>query len=79
MEIFNLSEEHDCLWVTFGQESKDGHPHHPLYLRQDSVMKEFDIEKYIDRKRSPTRKPTSYSLNSRKETAPRIVKNYCKG
>ncbi len=27
--------------------NNDGHPHHPLYLRKDAEMKEFDIERYL--------------------------------
>ena len=45
--IYELSKKYDCLWVTIGDLSKDGHPHHPLYLRKDAEMKEFDIEGYV--------------------------------
>lgn len=48
-DIYELSEEYDCSWVTFGKVSKRGHPHHPLYLRQDSEMMDFDIEGYLSR------------------------------
>jgi hypothetical protein len=46
-DIFELSKKYNCLWVTIGDLSKDGHPHHPLYLKKDAEMKEFDIEKYL--------------------------------
>lgn len=49
IDFYKLSNNFDCDWVTFGQESKDGHPHHPLYLRNDEKMKEFDIEGYLKR------------------------------
>jgi hypothetical protein len=45
-DIYELSKNYDCDWITFGQLSKDGHPHHPLYLSKDSEMNEFDIEGY---------------------------------
>lgn len=34
-------------WITFGSRSKQGHPHHPLYLNQNSGSEKFDIEDYI--------------------------------
>ena len=46
-DIYELSKNYDCLWVTIGDLSKDGHPHHPLYLKKDAEMKEFDIEGYL--------------------------------
>jgi hypothetical protein len=30
-----------CLTCT-----KEGHPKHPLYARKDSLLKEFEVEKY---------------------------------
>lgn len=33
-------------WFTAGPISKKGHPHHPLYLRKDAALDEFDPEKY---------------------------------
>lgn len=33
--------------VSFGKLSKEGHPHHPLYLKKDEIMKAFDISKYL--------------------------------
>lgn len=33
-------------WVTAGQKSKDGHPHHPLYLKSQSSFEPFDILAY---------------------------------
>ncbi len=29
-------------WYTAGQRSKAGHPHHPLYLKKDSLLEPFD-------------------------------------
>ena len=38
---------HGARWVTFGARSKKGHPHHPLYLRADSPMEDFDLPGYL--------------------------------
>ena len=37
----------NCRYFTRGKISKAGHPHHPLYLRKDSPMDAFDLEKYM--------------------------------
>jgi hypothetical protein len=34
-------------WFTAGPPLKSGHPHHPLYLRRDTALLEFDIEAYL--------------------------------
>ena len=33
-------------WFTAGPISKKGHPHHPLYLRNDAALDPFDVEAY---------------------------------
>lgn len=48
LDFAKLAEEKGARWVTAGQRSKKGHPHHPLYLRKDSVFEDFDIEKYLE-------------------------------
>ena len=35
-------------WYSAGKKSKKGHPHHPLYLRKDSLLEEFDVSGYLD-------------------------------
>ncbi len=42
-----LGEKHGAQWFSSGKISKKGHPHHPLYLRKDSLLDPFDIENYI--------------------------------
>lgn len=37
----------DLPWISIGSVSKSGHPHHPLYLKHDSPVWNFDIMKYI--------------------------------
>lgn len=46
--IVDRTEDVNCNWITFGNRSKAGHPHHPLYLKTDSDFDEFDIRAYIN-------------------------------
>lgn len=46
-EIYEISSDYDVNWVHFNKLTKDGHPRHPLYLRADSDIFEFDIDNYI--------------------------------
>ncbi len=48
-DIHEISKEHDLNWVHFNKLTKAGHPRHPLYLRADSDIFEFDIESYVER------------------------------
>jgi len=34
-------------WYTAGPLLKSGHPHHPLYLKRDTSLLDFDIEAYL--------------------------------
>lgn len=34
-------------WITIGERSQDGHPHHPLYLPNDAAVREFNVIKYL--------------------------------
>jgi hypothetical protein len=34
-------------WFTAGPLLKSGHPHHPLYLKRDTKLLDFDIEAYL--------------------------------
>ncbi|MBQ2739614.1 MAG: DUF1643 domain-containing protein [Oscillibacter sp.] len=36
-------------WFTAGPLLKSGHPHHPLYLRKDTPLLDFDIEAYLSK------------------------------
>lgn len=47
-DIYELSLKYNCQWKSIGPCSKAGHPHHPLYLRNDAMMNNFDIEAYIN-------------------------------
>lgn len=46
-DIYEVSKKYDCQWVSFGNISKKGHPHHPLYLRSDEKPSVFDIDSYM--------------------------------
>ncbi len=41
----------DCgaNWYCAGAITKKGHPHHPLYLRKDEVLRPFDMDAYLEK------------------------------
>lgn len=44
-----IGNRFNARWYTAGPRSKAGHPHHPLYLRSDSVLEPFeDLLLYLD-------------------------------
>jgi hypothetical protein len=45
--IGQLSGHYAHPWVTMGQCSKAGHPHHPLYLKLDAPFDAFSVPNYI--------------------------------
>ena len=47
-DMIAAGEEARAQWFTFGKRSKAGHPHHPLYLRADSIPEPFDAAAYCD-------------------------------
>lgn len=47
-DMVAIGEEYGVRWVTAGKRSKAGHPHHPLYLRADSPLEDFDMEAYLN-------------------------------
>ena len=49
LDMIRLGEAYEAKWVTAGARSKKGgHPHHPLYLRKDSGLDDFDVKTYCD-------------------------------
>jgi len=44
--IIVLSELQNCQWVSRGKSTKDGHPHHPLYVRKEARFETFDVGMY---------------------------------
>ncbi|MBR6548105.1 MAG: DUF1643 domain-containing protein [Clostridia bacterium] len=46
-DMVTLGNRYGATWVSAGKKSKKGHPHHPLYLKKDSVTEEFDVDTYL--------------------------------
>ncbi len=45
-DMIAVGERHSARWVCAGKCSKAGHPHHPLYLKKDEPVRDFDICAY---------------------------------
>ncbi len=45
--IYKLTLSHNCNWVTIGNHSVKGHPHHPLYLSSTTRPEPFKIDDYV--------------------------------
>lgn len=45
-DMVEVGRQYGARWYTAGARSKRGHPHHPLYLRKDSVLDPFDAAAY---------------------------------
>lgn len=48
-DMVAYAEGFDPSWRKAGKCSIKGHPHHPLYLKKDSVLEEFDIGEYLEK------------------------------
>ena len=47
-DMIEIGKHRGTRWYSAGKRSKKGHPHHPLYLRKDSPLEEFDVSAYLD-------------------------------
>ena len=47
-DMIAAGEEYGAKWVCAGKCSKKGHPHHPLYLRKDELIRPFDVAAYLE-------------------------------
>ena len=48
LDMAAIGERYGALWFTAGPRSRAGHPHHPLYLKKDSVLDPFeDLKQYL--------------------------------
>ena len=48
-DIYSMLKKYNCRYYSIGKISKQGHPHHPLYLRSDLSKEKFDIDLYISK------------------------------
>ncbi len=46
-DMIKIGNEFGAKWYTVGKRSVKGHPHHPLYLKNNSPVEDFQIESYI--------------------------------
>ena len=46
-DMVAVGQEYGASWYCAGAITKKGHPHHPLYLRKDEKLKDFDILHYL--------------------------------
>ena len=48
LDMAATGERYGARWFTAGPRSKAGHPHHPLYLKKDSLLTPFtDLTEYL--------------------------------
>ena len=48
LDMAAIGQQFGCRWFTAGPRTKAGHPHHPLYLKKDSVLDPFpDLNEYL--------------------------------
>ena len=47
-DMLAVGNEYGAKWYCAGKVSKKGHPHHPLYLRKDELLRPFDTQQYLD-------------------------------
>lgn len=45
-DFIELGDHYKVHWLCAGKCSKAGHPHHPLYLKKDASLEEFQMEDY---------------------------------
>ena len=46
LTMAEIGKRYGSSWYTAGKISAKGHPHHPLYLKKDSLLDPFDVDKY---------------------------------
>ena len=47
-DMLQAGQEFGARWYCAGKVSKQGHPHHPLYLRKDEMLRPFDVAAYLE-------------------------------
>lgn len=48
-DIIQLTSAAGCDWVSLGDPTKEGHPRHPLYVRADTPLQIFSVDRYLER------------------------------
>ena len=46
-DMVAAGQQYGAHWYCAGKCSKKGHPHHPLYLRKDELLRPFDVQQYL--------------------------------
>ncbi len=46
-DMVGIGNEFGARWYHAGKPSVKGHPHHPLYLKKDSLIEPFDMDAYL--------------------------------
>ena len=46
-DMVGIGQRFGARWLRAGKCSAKGHPHHPLYLRKDEPVCDFDVEEYL--------------------------------
>ena len=47
-DMVRIGQRYGARWVRAGKCSAKGHPHHPLYLKKDEKVLDFDVEGYLE-------------------------------
>ena len=47
-DMLAVGQQYGAKWYCAGKVSKKGHPHHPLYLRKDELLRPFDTRQYLE-------------------------------
>ncbi len=47
LDMVSEGNRFGAKWYMAGKPSVKGHPHHPLYLKKDSKIEDFDVEAYL--------------------------------
>jgi len=47
-DMLEAGRQYGASWYCAGKVSKKGHPHHPLYLRKDELLRPFDPQQYLN-------------------------------
>ena len=46
--MITLGEQYGARWFSAGKLSQKGHPHHPLYLKKDTPLDDFNVKAYLN-------------------------------